>query len=158
MGSLPSGVDRPPSELISSIRDARSRFPDYVRTRGAEYFRRRRVGAIVRTLDMILASVYGSRTYQTGWSWNGNEATPRCSCPVGPWCKHAYALALAAIAEHDRETGPASPEPGGGVIPAEPGPLGASDLSANRRDMDSLVNGSLWERQYALHRMMAPAL
>ena len=158
MGSLPSGVDRPASDLIASIRNARARFPSHVRARGAEYFHRQRVAALKRTPDAILATVSGTRTYQTAWSWNGDQASPRCSCPVGPWCKHAYALALAAIAEHDRETRRASPEPSRGAIPVEPRSARVSDLPNSRRDMDSLVNGSSWERQYALHRMMAPAL
>jgi superfamily II DNA or RNA helicase len=35
------------------------------------------------------------------WRWDGAQADPLCSCPVGPLCKHAYALARAIEAARD---------------------------------------------------------
>ena len=90
---------------MDALRRTLERFPAYVRTRGADYFHRRRVGSIELRPDTIQAKVYGTRAYKSGWLWNGSEAIPQCSCPVGPYCKHAYALALAVLREHDRGGG-----------------------------------------------------
>ncbi|HET9327593.1 MAG TPA: DEAD/DEAH box helicase [Candidatus Eisenbacteria bacterium] len=102
MASPSRGFEPLSSSLIDALRRARERFPAYVRTRGADYFHRRRVGSIELRPDTIQAKVYGTRTYKSGWRWNGHEANPQCSCPVGPFCKHSYALALAVLREHDR--------------------------------------------------------
>src|SRR5262245_3555732 len=109
MSSPPRGFEPISRDLLDALRRARERFAAHVRTRGADYFQRRRVGSIELRADSIQAKVYGTRTYKSGWLWNGSEATPQCSCPAGPYCKHAYALALAVLREHDRGAGePAS--------------------------------------------------
>jgi len=105
MEPSPRGFEPPSLDLIDALRRARERFPTHVRTRGADYFHRRRVGSVELRADSIQAKVYGTRTYKSGWLWNGRETTPLCSCPAGPWCKHAYALALTVLREHDRGAG-----------------------------------------------------
>jgi superfamily II DNA or RNA helicase len=94
-----SSFDLSGGALIEAVRSALGRFPTYVRVRGAEYFHRRRVGTLEREPDAIRATVHGTHPYRSSWSLNDGQALPRCSCPVGPWCKHAYALALAALAQ-----------------------------------------------------------
>src|SRR5262245_2343511 len=93
-------MDNPASDadLIAALRRALGRFPSFVRVRGAEYFQRRRVGALEREPHAIRATVHGTRHYQTAWLLTDGQAWPRCSCPAGPWCKHSCALALAALA------------------------------------------------------------
>src|SRR5437899_6943046 len=136
MEDLASGSDLPERVLIEAVRNALGRFPTYVRARGAEYFHRRRVDAIERHRDSIQAVVYGTRKYRSAWSRTGDEATPRCSCPAGPWCKHAYALALAVLAEYDRQAGAGRPtwrEPSaqaGGWVPTVLEPRDPPDLAA----------------------------
>ena len=94
-----SSFDLSGRALIEAVRSALGRFPTFVRARGAEYFHRRRVGALEREPDVIRATVHGTRSYRSSWSLSDCQALPRCSCPVGPWCKHTYALALAALAQ-----------------------------------------------------------
>ncbi|TMQ72081.1 MAG: hypothetical protein E6K80_03740, partial [Candidatus Eisenbacteria bacterium] len=99
MEDLASRFQLPGRALVEAIRGALGRFPTYVRVRGAEYFHRRRVGALEREPDAIGATVRGTRAYRSAWSLSDGQALPRCSCPVGPWCKHTYALALTALAQ-----------------------------------------------------------
>ncbi len=77
-------------------------FPPYIRARGEEYLMAERVRqcqldgrAAVRS---VLAKVRGTRTYAVRWAFRAGAAEPLCSCPVGPICKHAYAVGLALIA------------------------------------------------------------
>src|SRR5262249_44838963 len=104
-----NGFEPPYRELVNALRRARERFPAYIRTRGADYFHRRRVGSIELRSDTVQAKVHGTRAYKTAWVWNGREAIPQCSCPVAPYCKPSYALALAVLSEHERRPGPRTP-------------------------------------------------
>jgi len=87
--------------LAPDIRDGLTRaarsFGRVTRERGERYARQGRVTSISLQDDGITASVRGTATYRVHWErlrpddrdgWIG-----RCSCPVGLYCKHAYAVA-----------------------------------------------------------------
>src|SRR5688500_369399 len=116
-----------PAEVIEAIRRDAEHFPPYVRSRGLDYWERGRVGALEIGEGHVRAAVRGSRTYRTGWHWSGAAVDPRCTCPVGPVCKHAYAVALAAT-RGDHALRPAVPSrtmPSPVPPAATPGPYGA---------------------------------
>ena len=69
------------------------------RRRGHQYFAAGRVGTLTIEDGAIRASVRGTQRYAVEWLWDGAAWWPDCSCPVAPDCKHAYALALAALSE-----------------------------------------------------------
>ncbi len=68
--------------------DARSR------KRGLEYWRTDAVGRLKFEPGEVRADVQGTQTYDTGWRLANGHWLPECDCPVGPDCKHAYALAM----------------------------------------------------------------
>jgi len=82
-------------DFLAAVGDETARMPSYLLGRGRTYFHDGRVGPIEVESDHVSAPVYGSRTYRTSWTWNGEVARPRCTCPAGPWCKHVVALAEA---------------------------------------------------------------
>ena len=82
-------------DFLASIQAEAARMPDYIQGRGRTYFHDGRVGPIEVEAERVSAPLYGSRTYRTSWHWNGDTAKPRCTCPAGPYCKHAVALAEA---------------------------------------------------------------
>ena len=57
------------------------------------YVQNGRVGPLEVDGQCVRATVHGTEVYQTLWEWTGKVWDPDCSCPVGPYCKHAYALA-----------------------------------------------------------------
>ncbi len=133
----PDGIAGP---FLSDVRTESRRLPSTIRDRGRAYLREGRVGPLEIRPDRVSAAVRGTRTYRTSWTWDGQIATPRCTCPAGPWCKHAFALAAAmedsandraAVARPPRERSPWNPPPGEGADAAV-----ASDLAewARRRN------------------------
>ncbi len=46
------------------------------------------------------ATVFGTDLYETAWQWNGHAWLPDCSCPIGGYCKHAFAVAACVINDH----------------------------------------------------------
>ncbi|MCC6651828.1 MAG: hypothetical protein IT348_11820, partial [Candidatus Eisenbacteria bacterium] len=67
------------------------------RARGVAYERQSRVGAIRFEPGRLMAQVRGTQFYKVAWIWRGDEWTPECDCPVGPWCKHSYALGVSIV-------------------------------------------------------------
>ncbi|MDI6711212.1 MAG: SNF2-related protein [Bacillota bacterium] len=53
--------------------------------------------------DFIVGTVLGSQRarYHTALAWDGRKWHARCSCPYDGFCKHAVALALAAVKDGD---------------------------------------------------------
>lgn len=88
--------------MINAIRGDAEHFPSHVQSRGRALFAEGRVGPLEVEAERIGATVRGSRSYRAAWRWDGDSATPRCTCAAGPVCAHAYALALAIDASrHD---------------------------------------------------------
>jgi hypothetical protein len=153
-------IDSLPDEMIESIRRDAEHFPSYVRHRGREYVVWRRVGPLEIETDLVRATVRGTRNYRTAWRWNGRGVDPSCSCPVGPLCKHAYALALAIIAARNRET------PGGEEPSAETrrpqtagGRPGFSEPARAARprhedELEALRTADVRDRPYAFSRLV----
>ena len=96
-------IGSPPPEMIDAIRDDAQHFPSVIQRRGRAYHLEGRVGPLEIEEDRIGATVRGSRSYRTLWRWDGRTAEPQCTCPSGPICKHAFALARAIDGtRHDR--------------------------------------------------------
>ena len=96
-------IDTLPGEMIDAIRANATHFPNYIQSRGRSYLAEGRVGPLEVEEHQIRATIRGSRSYRTSWQWDGRTADPHCSCPAGPICKHAFALARAIDgARHDR--------------------------------------------------------
>ena len=73
-------------------------FAARIRSRGQDYAHAGRVGALQVDGPCVRATVRGTDVYQTLWEWTGDGWEPDCSCPVSPYCKHAYALACCMVA------------------------------------------------------------
>jgi hypothetical protein len=96
-------IDALPAETIDAIRTNAAHFPAQIQSRGRSYLAEGRVGQLEVEKNRISATVRGRQNYRTVWQWDGNTANPRCTCPDGPICKHAFALARAIDgARHDR--------------------------------------------------------
>jgi superfamily II DNA or RNA helicase len=74
-------------------------FPRTVRERGRQYAAQGRVGPRTRATDSVSAIVRGSLGYHVAWQWLDGTWFSECDCPVGPDCKHAYALACHILLE-----------------------------------------------------------
>ncbi len=91
--------------MIDAVRANAGHFPTYIQSRGRSYLADGRVGPLEVEGNRVGATVRGSRNYRTLWQWDGKIADPHCTCPAGPICKHAFALARAIDgARHDRVT------------------------------------------------------
>ncbi|MEQ1832506.1 MAG: SNF2-related protein, partial [Candidatus Eisenbacteria bacterium] len=86
-------------ERRMALFDARSR------KRGMDYWRNDAVGRLLFRPGQVRANVHGTTTYDTGWRLRDLQWAPACDCPVGPNCKHAYAVAM-----HVLELADADPE------------------------------------------------
>jgi hypothetical protein len=88
---------------LAALRAALRRFEWRTRERGLVYADN---GAVTRVLvdeTGARAHVRGTRVYETAWSWGATSCMPTCSCPVGPYCKHAFALACVLLGEAELE-------------------------------------------------------
>jgi len=83
--------------LLAELRGELGRFPVYIQERGRIYHRSGRVGDLVFSPGSVHANVSGTRVYQTQWHLGDSGWRPACTCPAGPWCKHAHALGLALL-------------------------------------------------------------
>ena len=81
--------------LAAQMRD----FSAKIRARGQQYAQAGRVGTLQVDGQCVRAAVRGTDIYETLWEWSGDYWEPDCSCPVGPYCKHAYALASCMVAD-----------------------------------------------------------
>ena len=91
--------------LAAQMRD----FSAKVRARGQQYAQAGRVGALQVDGECVRAAVRGTDIYETLWEWSGDYWEPDCSCPVGPYCKHAYALASCMVADGVVSSGAVKP-------------------------------------------------
>jgi hypothetical protein len=88
-------IDALPAETIDAIRTNAAHFPAQIQSRGRSYLAEGRVGPLEVERNRISATIRGRRNYRAIWQWDGTTADPRCTCPDGPVCKHAFALARA---------------------------------------------------------------
>jgi hypothetical protein len=150
------------SRLVALI-DELSLFPARVRERGRRYAADGRVGGVTVEDGLINGVVFGSEQYQTQWAWtrdNGWESA--CNCPVGEYCKHAYALACVVLASsrHELKREEArlhnllpdtAPMPAGPTPARAPRPALSDDLQRLRKGRAE------WERQSALDSLLVGA-
>ena len=128
-----------PREALAAIAERAAEFPELLRSRGAQYLRAGRVGPLQAEPHAIRAVVRGTRRYRSSWEWKEGEALPRCTCPAGPECKHAFALAASILlaARHRMTSLPASIRR---LLPREPiaaaGRVAESRASAPARRYD----------------------
>ncbi len=122
-----------PAPALQALQRALDEFEPRTRARGREYVRERRVLDVTAGGDVVTATVQGSEIYEVEWWLEDGRWTSACSCPVGPRCKHAYAVAWTLV----RETlaRPAAPPPPPNALRAV--------LEAH----------TPWERQQALGRL-----
>ncbi len=104
-----------------------SLFDSRSRQRGIQYWRGGAVGELQFSAGQVRADVHGTRVYDSGWSFASGEWHPECDCPVGPLCKHAYAMALHVLelaeTDPDVETDELSllfAGPGAAKVPVKP--------------------------------------
>jgi superfamily II DNA or RNA helicase len=83
--------------VLTALVDSLSAFPAEIRRRGRLYAEQGRVGAISLEGPRVVAEVQGTRRYQVIWELAGRGWNPGCSCPVGPICKHTYAVACRVL-------------------------------------------------------------
>ena len=73
--------------------------PPRTRERGRGYAADGRVGEVSVRDGVISAAVHGTQAYLTTWEWSRQGGWQSlCTCPVGGFCKHAYALGCAVLA------------------------------------------------------------
>lgn len=155
-------------------------FPPMVRHRGQEYARSGRVGQMIFAADAVRAEVRGAHPYDAAWTWpHIGESRPACSCPVGPYCKHAYALACCLLAVAHEEHGFADarlaqflptglvPRPSA-IVPISAGGDRRRQAAAPAAAPPGSASGPLlsaldrlrrmppgWQREHALERLLA---
>ena len=96
---------------VVALRGAMRRFTPRSRTRGQQYADASRVGRLEIADQCVRATVRGTELYQTVWEWTGEGWEPDCSCPVAPYCKHAYALACRIVGDGTLGAGVAAARP-----------------------------------------------
>jgi len=82
-------------ELVTAL----AHFPAGTRERGRRYAAQGRVGPRTVSGGAVSAIVRGSLGYHTSWEWIDENWLAECDCPVGPECKHAYALACHILSD-----------------------------------------------------------
>ncbi len=95
--STPFAVALLSPDQLASLLTALAEFPAPIRQQGQEYAASGRVGAIDYDGSCAAARVRGSLDYYAQWEWIDDDWRPRCSCPLGPPCKHSYALGRAML-------------------------------------------------------------
>jgi len=138
------------------LESALGEFSGRVRQRGSEYADRGRVGRLTSDAGGLHAEVRGTRPYDVTWRFGESSATPTCTCPVGSWCKHAFAVADVAL-ELATNQGELAAEP---ATPAWP-PRPVSKPAPRRDDtaaLDRLRRSSVaWEREHAIVTLLEGA-
>ncbi len=118
-------------------------FGQAIAKRGRQYAETGRVGPLTVEGSLVTAAVFGTDTYATSWEWIEDEWYPECTCPVGPYCKHAYAVACCVLALATAE-GWAESRP----VPAEP----RAAVLARLRGANSM-----WDREHLLTQLLSGA-
>ena len=154
------------SSELDALSDTLRGFPRYLQVRGSEYARGGRVWDTTAVDGGFHSRVQGTRAYATRWHLDVGRWTPRCSCPSGPWCKHAFAaglFVLAAARHAGRFTSDAHdalfstdwlPAPGGAAADAAASP---STSRRARTPLQTLREGQSWERQHVAQRFLREA-
>jgi superfamily II DNA or RNA helicase len=143
-GKLANALSR---DALANLEIALNAFAPRVRHRGRDYVRERRVQEIAIGPDAVTAIVEGTEDYRVAWHLDGGRWTPSCTCPVRPWCKHAFALAWSVVREA-RQPAPA-------VSPPSPRDRPVSPTSPANAVLRTLQRASgPWERQQALTRVL----
>src|SRR5262245_9995183 len=152
---------------LVALVDELALFPPRTRERGRAYAADRRVAELVFEDGFISASVQGTTEYRTVWEWSrGNGWQPLCTCPVGDFCKHAYALGCAVLdrarsAEGFDDARLARLLPSrDAALPARPRLHGVRGGVTNDALHRLRTGRAEWERQSALDRLLvgAPAI
>jgi superfamily II DNA or RNA helicase len=84
---------------ILALKGEIRRFTPRARTRGQQYVDTGRVGPLAFDGQCVRATVRGTELYHTLWEWTADGWEPDCSCPVAPYCKHAYALGCRIVGD-----------------------------------------------------------
>jgi superfamily II DNA or RNA helicase len=141
------------------------------RERGQRYAAQNRVGRLRVDGHCVSALVHGGDVYDVGWEWDGIRWYPDCTCPVAPYCKHAYALACCILAQGHRQRGfdhprlasmlpsrllapglfPDAPTARWSPAPRRPAPVRPAAIQRLRAAAD------IWSRQSALRELLAEA-
>jgi superfamily II DNA or RNA helicase len=126
-----------PPAALAALQRTLDAFEPRVRARGRGYAKERRIVELSVAADALTAAVEGGAVYEVAWRWIDGRWQPSCSCPVGPWCKHAYAVAWSVVRDAlPRPSAPAAP-------PAPPRAL--------------LAAREPWQRQQAIVQLLGPA-
>ncbi|MBI5380653.1 MAG: DEAD/DEAH box helicase [Opitutae bacterium] len=98
---------------LAALRTWLAEFNSRTRERGEEYLKLGRVKKVWTGADhFVEAEVAGQTLYAVTLFLTRGEWSSQCSCPMGGECKHAYAAALAWIAEVESGgTGVVAPQP-----------------------------------------------
>ena len=159
-------------EALASLAETLRAFPRYLQVRGGEYARGGRVWELTREGDGFRAKVQGSRSYLTRWRHDDPRWAPTCSCPSGPWCKHAFGTGLLVIAAARRSgrfasdaldglfstdwlpeaAPPPASAPGAGREPAT-----SHSRRHARSPIQTLRDGLPWERHHAALALLREA-
>ncbi len=166
----------PPLDALRGVVAKLRAFPPLVRHRGQDYARHGRVGRLIFADDAVRAKVHGSKIYDASWVWRRLDATtPACSCPVGPYCKHSYAVACCLLAAAHAEHGFVDPRlahflpeglvpKAGAVVPIASGGSGGERRRESARQPPAPSASALqrlrsapsgWQREHALERLLA---
>jgi superfamily II DNA or RNA helicase len=167
----------PPLDALRGVVDKLRAFAPLVRHRGQEYARSGRVGRLIFEDDAVRAKVHGTKIYDASWAWQlAGTTTPACSCPVGPFCKHTYALACCLLAAAHAEQGFVDarlarflPEglmrtPGGAVVPIAASAASTAPVERRRETPRPAPSSALerlrsapvgWQREHVLERLLA---
>jgi superfamily II DNA or RNA helicase len=129
LSELPA--DALPARRLDALRDEIDAFPAGAQARGRTYAEQGRVVGLRVDRSRVEANVRGSRVYAASWWWVEGRWDHTCSCPIGEFCKHAFAVAAIVLDGGERS------EPGLGPL-------------TRLRD-----GRALWERQAALDELLA---
>ncbi len=140
--------------FLRLVDDLSTVFDETSALRGRRYAAEGRVGDLAWDGAELRAGVRGSRPYRVQWLWSDGRWSHRCTCPLGAYCKHAYAAALMLLRDATRDQGFRDvrlarlmpPE----LRPREPGsaprslhpPASARPASRSQRALDVLRNAT----------------
>jgi superfamily II DNA or RNA helicase len=163
----------PPADALRGVVAKLRAFSPLTRNRGQDYARDGRVGRLIFEDDAVRAKVHGTEVYDASWAWDVLETcSPSCTCPVAPYCKHAYALACCLLAAAEAEHGFSDERlaqflPAGlvrtaaAVVPIAAGVTPAERRRETVRGGPSTALARLrsaplgWQREHALERLLA---
>lgn len=126
-------------KLEQELRDFESR----TQARGDGYVRDGRIVELRVNADFVSAVVAGTVDYRVDWTFDGaaREWSCRCTCPVGLYCKHAYAVARVVV-DGVRDAGPSE---GKRRVSGSPADHALAEVRDGDRD---------WQRTRALQTLL----